>query len=80
MSAPGPAKLSRMKRPPSTVSKSIPGATATPVRGQQVVGEGHRVVGQVADVGVDVERAVGRRQLGDAEPGSPSSRSRRLSA
>jgi hypothetical protein len=32
MSLPGPAKLSRMNRPPWAVSKSTPGATATPVR------------------------------------------------
>ena len=71
MSAPGPAKLSRMNRPPSTVSKSMPGATRDAGAGQQVVGEGHRVVGEVPDVGVHVEGAVGGRQLGDAEPRQP---------
>ena len=35
---PGPAKLSRTNRSPSAVSKSMPGAIATPVLGEQVVG------------------------------------------
>ena len=56
---------------PTTVSKSIPGAVAMPGLGQQPVAERHRVVGQVAHVGVHVERAVGRRQPVDAEPGQP---------
>ena len=71
MSVPGPAKLNRTKRPPSTVSKSMPGATRDAGAGQQVVGEGHRVVGEVPDVGVHVEGAVGRRELGDPQPGEP---------
>ena len=47
---------------------------------EQVVGEAHRVVGQVADVGVHVERAVGRRQTGDAEGGQPLEQEGRLPA
>ena len=71
MSLPGPAKLSRTNRPPSAVSKSMPGASATPVRASRSWAERHRVVGEVADVGVHVERPVRRRELGDPQPRQP---------
>ena len=76
ISAPDPAKLNRTNRPPSAVSKSMPVAIATPVRASRSLGERHRVVGEVADVGVGVERAVGRRELGDRRAG----RARRAAA
>ena len=63
----GPAKLRRTNRRPAAVSKSMPGADRD--AGARRAGrwaEGHRVVGEVADVGVDVERAVRRGEPVDA--------------
>ena len=60
-----------MNRWPSTWSKSIPGAAATPVRSSNSRTEGRGIVGQVGDVGVHVERAVGGREPVDAQPAQP---------
>ena len=80
-SARGPAKLNRTKRLPVDGVEVDARREGDAGAGQQVVGEGHRVVGQVPDVGVHVERAVGRRELGDPEPaGARRAAAARLSA
>ena len=64
-----PAKDIRTNWLPRRVSKSIPGAVATPVSSSSRWHQDVGVVGEVADVGVDVERAVGGCEPADAHPG-----------
>ena len=67
MSLVGPAKDSRTNEPPALVSKSMPGAIATPVSANSFEQNASESPVRCGDVGVDVERAVGRCQPVDAD-------------
>ena len=71
MSLVGPANDSRTNEPPRTVSKSIPGAIATPVSANSFEQNDSESVVRCGDVGVDVERAVGRGEPVDADRAQP---------
>ena len=71
MSLVGPANDSRTNEPPRTVSKSMPGAIATPVSANSFEQNASESVVRCGDVGVDVERPVGGCQPVDADRAQP---------
>ena len=63
ISLPSPAKHMRRNLPPSTGSKSMPGASATPASSSSRAAKPSESSVQRTDVGVDVEGAVGGGEL-----------------
>ena len=72
-----PANESRIQVWPSTGSKSIPGATATPVSASMRFPKASVSSVWWRDVGVDVERAVGGGEPGQPDPRQPVEQQRR---